>query len=139
MICLTPKPTKKISEIIGVSLWTLSSPNHNPLNYAILGVFENKTNATSHPNIGLLKTAIEEKWNKMPEEFILKACKSFRRYVATINEKMASVLSKFTVLYLSSYFDVYFFKSKFIFFFFYNRFVYYHTIIFVNLLPYLVS
>ena len=38
-----------------------------------------KTNVTSNPNIGSLKTAIEEEWNKMSEEFILKLCKSFRR------------------------------------------------------------
>ena len=31
-----------------------------PLDYAIQGVFDYKTNATSRPNIGLLKTAIEE-------------------------------------------------------------------------------
>ena len=36
------------------------NPNLNPLNYAIWGVLENKTNATSHPNIGSHKTAIEE-------------------------------------------------------------------------------
>ena len=30
-------------------------------NYAVWGVLENKTNATLHPNIGSLKTAIEEK------------------------------------------------------------------------------
>ena len=36
------------------------SLNLNPLDYAIWGRLENKTNATSHPNIGLLKTAIEE-------------------------------------------------------------------------------
>ena len=56
---------KKISQIIGVSLWPPLSPDHNPLDYAILGIFENKTNTTSHPNIGLLKTAIEEESNKI--------------------------------------------------------------------------
>ena len=34
-------------------------PDLNPLDYAISGVLENKTNATSHPNIGSLKTDIE--------------------------------------------------------------------------------
>ena len=63
------------------------SPDVNPLDYAICGLLENKTNATSHPNIGSLKTAIEEEWNKMSEEFLLKACKSFRRRVDTISEK----------------------------------------------------
>ena len=63
------------------------SPDHNPLDYAIAGVWENKTNATSHQNIGSLKTAIEVEWNKMLEEFILKAWKSFRRRADTIIEK----------------------------------------------------
>ena len=34
--------------------------DHNALDYAPWGVLENKTNATSYPNIGWLKTAIEE-------------------------------------------------------------------------------
>ena len=53
--------------------------DHNPLDYATWGVLENKTNVTCHPNIDSLKIAIEEEWNKMSEEFILKAYKSFRR------------------------------------------------------------
>ena len=82
------------------------SPDFNTPDYTIWDVFENKTNATFHPNIGLLKRAIEEEWNKMPEEFILKACKSFRRRVDIIIEKNAATLSKFTVLCLSSDFVV---------------------------------
>ena len=31
-----------------------------------------KTNATFHPNIGSLKTAIEEEWNKLSEEIVSK-------------------------------------------------------------------
>ena len=50
-------------------------PNLNPLDYALWDVLENKTNATSHSNIGSLKTANKEEWNKMFEEFILNACK----------------------------------------------------------------
>ena len=78
----------------------------NPLGYAIWGVLKSKTGATSYPNIGSLKTAIEEKWNKMSEEFLLKVCKSFRKRVnAIIGKKM---MSKFTVLCLFSYFVVHF-------------------------------
>ena len=84
------------------------SPVLNPLDYAIRSVLENKTNRASHRNIGLLKTVIEEEWNKISKEFILKACKSFRRRVNRILQKMAAILSKFTVLCLSSYFVVYF-------------------------------
>ena len=51
---------QRFSEIIGVYL--------NHLDYATWGVLENvlenKTNATSHPNIGSLQTATEEEWNK---------------------------------------------------------------------------
>ena len=61
MICLTPKTKPKIiSKIIGVFLWPPSSPDPNSMDYTIWAVLENKTNATSHPNIGSLKTAIEE-------------------------------------------------------------------------------
>ena len=60
------------------------SPHLNPLDYAKWVVLENKTNATSYPNIGSLKTAIGEEWNKMSEEFILKAFKSVQRCVDTI-------------------------------------------------------
>ena len=54
------------------------SPDLKPLDYAIWSVFEYETNTTSYPNIGSLKTAIEEEWKKMSERFILKARKSFR-------------------------------------------------------------
>ena len=53
----------------------------NLLDFVIWGVLENKMNATSYLNIGTLKTAIEKGWNKISDEFILKACKSFRSRV----------------------------------------------------------
>ena len=80
----TKTKPKKFSEIIGVSLWPPSTQDHNSLDYTIWEFLENKTNATSHPNIGSLKTAIEEEWNKMSQEFILKPCKSFQRCVNTV-------------------------------------------------------
>ena len=120
MICLTPKPSHNISEVIDVSSWLPPSSHIHTLDYAIRGVWENKTNITSHPNIASLKTAIEEEWNKMANHFF-KTCKSFRRRVDTMIEKMAALLSKFTVLCLSSYFVVYFLRLKLILF--YNRVV----------------
>ena len=71
--------------------------------------FRKQNECNSLPNIGSLKTATEKEWNKMPEEFILKAYKSLRRLIDTIIEKKRfAILSKFTVLCLSSYFVVYF-------------------------------
>ena len=52
-------------------------PHLDLFDYALWGILKNKINATSHPNIHLHKTAVEGEWNKMSEEFILKACKSF--------------------------------------------------------------
>ena len=78
---------KSITKLWGQQLNKKISPDVNPLDYAIWGILENKTNPISHLNIGLLKTAIEEEWNKISEEFILKACKSFQMYVDTIIEK----------------------------------------------------
>ena len=75
--------------------------NHTSLDYDLWGILENKSNATTHPNIGSLKTAIEEEWNKMSEEFILKACKSFRMRVDKKIEKMVTITIKFTDLCLS--------------------------------------
>ena len=74
------KKKKTVSSAIKQNL----SPDHNPLCYTISNVLENKTNATSHRNVGSLKTAIEEEKNKKPEEFILKACTSFRSRLDTI-------------------------------------------------------
>ena len=53
-----------------------SSSDRKPLDYTIWGFLEKKTknkNATSHRNIGSLKTVIKEDRNNMFEEFILKA------------------------------------------------------------------
>ena len=75
MICLMPKtsPPPKIR----VSLWPPSSPDLKPLDNATWGVLENKNIATSHANIGVLTAAIKEKFKRISEKFILKACKSF--------------------------------------------------------------
>ena len=40
------------------------SLDHNPLDYVIWDVLENKTNATSHPIVGLHETAIEKEYLK---------------------------------------------------------------------------
>ena len=61
----TKTKPRKIFKIIGISLWPPLSSDLNPLDYAIGDILENKRNATSHPNIGSLKTANEKEGNKM--------------------------------------------------------------------------
>ena len=97
---------------VRTAIESVLSSDLKPFDYAIRGVLENRTNTNSHSNGGLLKTAIEEEWNKMSEEFILKTYKSFRRCVNTIIEKTAAIMSKSTVLSLFSYFVVSFFLIK---------------------------
>ena len=46
------------------------STDLNSLHFEIRGVLESKTNATSFPNTGSLKTVIEDECHKMFEEFI---------------------------------------------------------------------
>ena len=84
------------------------SPGLNRLDYAVWGVLENKTNATSEPNIGSLKIAVEEEWNKISKEYM--TSESFRKCVDTMIEKMVAILIKVTVLYLSL-FSCLFFKK----------------------------
>ena len=53
------KHTKKVHEkTVRTAIKQDLSLNFNPLDYAIWSVLENKTNATSHRNIGSLNSAI---------------------------------------------------------------------------------
>ena len=54
------------------------STDHNTLVSVVCGALENRTNATSHPNIGSLKTALGKELNRMSEEFILIHAKHFK-------------------------------------------------------------
>ena len=58
----------------------------NSSDYTVGSLLENKI-APSNPNIGSLKTAIGEEWNKISKEFILKVSKSFRSRVDGIIKK----------------------------------------------------
>ena len=64
--------------------WPSSSPDLNPLDYAIWGVLEESVNATSHPNIESLKAAIIKEWNQMSVDFIVSSCQAFRRRVQSV-------------------------------------------------------
>ena len=56
----------------------------------IYGGVENKTNARSHSNIGLFKTAIEKEWNKMSQEFIWRHTNRFEGVLIQKLEKKNS-------------------------------------------------
>ena len=52
-----------------------------------MGRLRTQNKCNFHPNSGLFNTASEEEWNKMSEEFILKACISFGRRNTVIEKK----------------------------------------------------
>ena len=106
-------------------------PDLNLLDYTLWGVLENKMQFPIQILV-CLRLSFKRNVIKFLKEFILKACKSFRRSVHTIMEKMVAILSKFTVLCLSSYFVVYLLNLKLIVF--YNRVAYYYTRISLNFL-----
>ena len=107
MIYLMPRASKIISEIFGISLWSTSCPDLKLLDFAIWGVLENKTNATSNLNIGSLKTVIEKRWNQMSEEFILKPYNLYRRHDDTMIKKKDYTSYRMHVVYIHAYIHTY--------------------------------
>ena len=86
--------------------------NLNSFDDAIWVILENKTNATSHPNIRSLKTAIEEGLIKCLNNIFGRHANCFECLRIQLLTKMMLILSKFTVLCLSSYFVFNFFKIR---------------------------
>ena len=116
-------------------------PDFKPFDYAIWGVLESEKNATSHPNFGSLRRVIEEEWNKMPEEYILKACKSFWKHVDIIIENIFWpywVMLLFGVYLPILMFCFLFFKLKLILFYYWVLHNYYSKL-FLILLPHLIK
>jgi len=65
-------------------LWPSSSPDLNPLDFAVWGVLEESVNKTSHPNIESLKAAIKKEWNAMSVDFVVSSCQAFRHRVQSV-------------------------------------------------------
>ena len=74
----------KLPDFISKELWPPSSPDCNPLDYAIWSYVEKRACATSHPSIESLKSSICQVWNNMPQEFVIKSCKSFRSRIEAV-------------------------------------------------------
>ena len=66
------------------ALWPLSSPDCNPLDYAVWGLLETKVGATPHPNIVALKATITKEWRKMSAAFVVTSCKRFRSRIEAV-------------------------------------------------------
>ena len=65
-------------------MWPPSSPDLNPLDYGIWGYVEAKACATPHSNVESLKASVDREWAAMPEAYVVKTCRSFRRRLEAI-------------------------------------------------------
>lgn len=63
------------------SMWPPSSPDLNPLDYAIWGKLEATACRTAHPSTTALKISVEEAWANLSADFVIKSCAAFRRRV----------------------------------------------------------
>ncbi|QQP57385.1 Uncharacterized protein FKW44_002357 [Caligus rogercresseyi] len=64
--------------------WPSSSPDVNPLDFAVWGFLEGKTNKTSHTSVEALKANITKEWDNMSEDFIKTSCASVRPRIEAI-------------------------------------------------------
>jgi len=59
-------------------LWPPSSPDANPLDFAIWGWLEARACSVPHTSVDALKAAVNTEWANMPADFIKRSCASFR-------------------------------------------------------------
>ncbi|QQP57627.1 Transposable element tcb2 transposase [Caligus rogercresseyi] len=64
--------------------WPSSSPDVNPLDFAVWGFLEGKTNKTSHTSVEALKVTITKEWDNISEDFIKTSCASVRPRIEAI-------------------------------------------------------
>ena len=64
--------------------WPSSSPNLNPLVYAVWGVVEQANNKYRHLNDDSLKEAIRRVWHKMPANFVIDSSLRFYKRLEAV-------------------------------------------------------
>ncbi|QQP51511.1 Uncharacterized protein FKW44_012900 [Caligus rogercresseyi] len=81
------KPNEKVNSDVyykPADFWPSSLPDVNPLDFAVWGFLEGKTNKTSHTSVEALKTTITKEWDNMSEDFIKTSCASVRPRIEAI-------------------------------------------------------
>lgn len=82
---------EQMPEFWSKELWPPSSPDLNPLDYAIWGHLESKINRTSHSSVKALKSVISREWKKISPSYISNVCKSFRSRLTKVIEKEGDI------------------------------------------------
>ena len=78
----------KIPDFISSKEWPPSSPDLNPMDYAIWGILESKVNSPQHHSLDSLKKAIEKEWDNLSMVTVRNSIDAFpRRLKALIRKK----------------------------------------------------
>ena len=80
------------------SMWPPSSPDLNPLDYAIWSRMVREVNAERHSSMDSLKKAIKKSWRHMDEAFIKHVTGRFRDRLERVLEGQVCVLTVWKIL-----------------------------------------
>lgn len=59
-------------------MWPPASPDANPLDYGVWGVFKGRACDRHHMTVESLVNSVDNAWANMTEDFIIKTCSKFR-------------------------------------------------------------
>jgi inhibitor of nuclear factor kappa-B kinase subunit alpha len=74
----------EIPDFIRSSEWPPSSPDLNPLDYAIWGILEAKVNAIQHTSLDSLKKRLRAEWGKLSMNHVRNSIASWRRRLQAV-------------------------------------------------------
>ena len=74
--------------------WPPSSPDLNPLDYAVWSEVERKACNVPHRNMDELKGSVDREWDALTPEYLVKTCRAFRRRLEAVIEAKGGHIEK---------------------------------------------
>ncbi|CAD6189992.1 unnamed protein product [Caenorhabditis auriculariae] len=80
--------SRQFSEFISAADWPASSPDLNPMDYAVWIYLTEKVSSKNYPSIKALKTALIKKWDEIDDDYLRAVIDAYpKRLKAVINAK----------------------------------------------------
>ncbi|CAD6190004.1 unnamed protein product [Caenorhabditis auriculariae] len=79
--------SRQFSEFISAADWPASSPDLNPMDYAVWIYLTEKVSSKNYPSIKALKTALIKKWDEIDDDYL-------RAVIVFVNQSTASNMKK---------------------------------------------
>ncbi|QQP37170.1 Uncharacterized protein FKW44_017363, partial [Caligus rogercresseyi] len=73
--------SRNFADFWPANYWPPTSPDLNPLDFAVWGFLQRESNSTPHPNVDSLKASITAAWANISTNFIKKSCAAFRHRI----------------------------------------------------------